>query len=420
MKKTLTEALIDKASVNQGTKNVFDTRVSGLYVRIFPHRKVFMLKTRHGGKQVYHNIGTYPQTSLSDARSRAAELISTRPVTTTHKKLTLQTILASFLRANASTLKPSTLKDMEYRVTKYAGPWLDTSVSAFTPETALAISSHILPRVTCRNTTIRYLRRLFSWAGRLYSVKNPFEKPAGLGIHTPSTARRVPRLYSSLDRINTLVHFFHSLGHDRLAATRDLGALALFLALTGIRHGDAKRLTYGDIYPDGFYMLRDTKNRNDYALPLPAPFLFLSDWRPLSDVTKSGLEKIRSTKIFLHSDLRTVLSKAHTFVLSRQFADWHTRGDVGTLCQHDLRRIYTSVASTVVLDGDIIDRLTCRTPTSVKAKHYMQDVSVSELCRLSSQITERLFDERNIHVFPEPGTVSLSSVNTLPIYFSPL
>ena len=87
MKKTLTDSFIDAISVDAGTKNVFDTKVSGLYLRIFPSRKVFMLKTRYDGKQIYHNLGQYPQTSLADARSRAAELLSTRPVTTTHRRL---------------------------------------------------------------------------------------------------------------------------------------------------------------------------------------------------------------------------------------------------------------------------------------------------------------------------------------------
>ncbi len=424
MKKTLTDSFIDAISVDAGTKNVFDTKVSGLYLRIFPSRKVFMLKTRYDGKQIYHNLGQYPQTSLADARSRAAELLSTRPVTTTHRRLTLLTILSDFLRANASALKPGTLKDMEYRVTKYAGPWLDTPIAAFTPETALAISSHILPRVTCRNTTVRYLRRLFSWAGRLYSVKNPFEKPAGLGIHTPSTARRVSPLYATVPAVNSLASFLYSLGTDPKPATRDLGALALFLLLTGIRPGDAARLTYGDIYP-GTFVLRDTKNRSDYALPLPKPFRFLSDWHMTGlPIRPADLERVKSTKIFLHHDLRVTLSKAHAFVSyhASQFEAWQSR-DIGILHPHDLRRLYTSVASTVILDGDIIDRLTCRKPAGVKAKHYMQDISVSELTRLADLVTARLLpavhpDNDFNPLYLPPGSISLASPKTIPITFA--
>jgi len=47
----------------------------GLYIRVSPTgAKTFIYRTREGGKARYATVGTYPELSLADARTKAAEI----------------------------------------------------------------------------------------------------------------------------------------------------------------------------------------------------------------------------------------------------------------------------------------------------------------------------------------------------------
>ena len=402
MRKLLTDKLLQDTTVEKGSVHIFDTQVSGLYARLFPRSRVFMLKTRASGKQVYHNLGTYPETSIAAARTKAIDLLAVAPpAAKKHGGITLQEALTSFLISRKFDLKPRTLEDFEYYIGKYCAAYLDTPVHAFTTALVDKISSDIVSqkssrgesRVTTRNSVVRYLRALINFAIRKHSLHmtNPLSRP-GKDLLTPTRVRRVPTLYNSLSAISLTAQALLQINHNsEKPASRDLAALALFLLTTGIRHGDAINLTYGDIFPDGTYVLRDTKNRNDYLLPLPAPFDYLRQWGVTADAPPDAIETIRNTRVFPRKDLRETLQKVHRTVLSKAGPGWDLHS-VTPLRPHDFRRLFTSVASTLILDSDIIDALTCRAPKGVKAQHYMRDIDTGEKTRLLGLVTDRILD----------------------------
>lgn len=433
MKKLLTDALIAGTSVKTGRLNIFDSKFSGLFIQIFPQRKVFRYKTRdpHTKKQIYHNLGTYPTTSIESARLKASELSVRRGKE--KEETTLRLALYDHLKIlEAKQRKPRTIQDVKYYIEHYCNNWLDTSLQDFTRKTAEQISLHITSekgqhntsRLTTRNLVIKYLRSVFNTAIKNgINIDNPFSKPETRGLLTPTLPRRVESLYTSLPAIvsfaNALLHLNTMYYINNKIRVSDNCALTLFLLLTGIRIGDATKITYGDISPYGTFMLRDTKNRNTYELPLPPLFEQLAYWKPKKS---DNAEELRKIRVFPTYDIRTVLEKAHEMMLeSSLFKDlWAGRG-TSRLRPHDLRKLYTAVATSTLLNTDIIDMLTCRAPTGVRAKYYVNStLDMDELKRAALLVTDKILDIKNMHtsgitVFPK--IIHLSTKNYFDFMF---
>ncbi len=419
MKKLLTDALISGTSIEKGRLNIFDSKFSGLFIQIFPNRKVFRYKTRdrQTRRQVYHNLGDYPDTSIDEARAKAAVLTAKGREKT---EKTLAQALAGHLKIQeAKHRKPRTISDTKYYVEHYCKQWLDTPLKDFTRKTAEEISlsitstpgQHHTTRLTTRNILIRYLRGIFNSAIQKDSkLVNPFSKPEKLGLLTATAPRRVDSLYTSLPAVISVANILLIINTDfknELQKVRDNAALALFLLLTGVRIGDAKQLTYGDLMPSKTFILRDTKNRSTYELPLPELYEDLAYWMPPDKTTDADVAELRKTKIFPHHDIRTVLEKVHVKILeSSIFKDMWASRETHRLRPHDLRRLYTSIATSTLLNTDIIDLLTCRRPGSIRAKFYVDgSFDIEELRRASKMVTSKILDTNNNFVDTIPCTI---------------
>lgn len=433
MKKLLTDALIAGTSVKSGRLNIFDSKFSGLFIQIFPQRKVFRYKTRdpHTKKQIYHNLGMYPTTSIESARARAAAL-STKS-SREKNDITLKDALLEHIEVlRAKQRKERTISDVQYYIQHYCKDWLDTPLQNFNKKTAEQISLHITcekgqhntSRLTTRNLVIKYLRSVFNTAIKNgLNIDNPFSKPETRGLLTPTLPRRVESLYTSLPAIvsfaNALIHMNNMYYINNKIRVSDNCALTLFLLLTGVRIGDATKITYGDISPYGTFTLRDTKNRNSYELPLPPLFEQLAYWQPKKD---SNAEELRKIRVFQTHDIRTVLEKAHEMILeSSLFRNlWAGRG-ANRLRPHDLRKLYTAVATSTLLNTDMIDMLTCRAPTGVRAKYYVNStLDIEELKKASALVTDKILDVKNMHtagITAFPKIIHLSTKNYFDFMF---
>lgn len=434
MKKLLTDALISGTSIEKGRLNIFDSRFSGLFIQIFPQRKVFRYKTRdkQTGRQVYHNLGDYPDTSIDEARAKAAMLNAKGKE---KNENTLRTALSNHLKIQeAKHRKPRTISDTKYYVEHYCKQWLDTQLKDFTRKTAEEISlsitstpgQHHTTRLTTRNIVVRYLRGIFNTSIHAgMKMENPFSSPDKHGLLTATTPRRVDSMYISLPAVISVANILLIINNDfknEMRKVRDNAALALFLLLTGIRIGDAKKITYGDLMPTGTFILRDTKNRSTYELPLPELYEDLAYWMPQDK--NADVAELRKTKVFPHHDIRTVLEKVHGKILeSSIFKDMWASRETNRLRPHDLRKLYTSIATGTLLNTDIIDLLTCRTPASIRAKFYVDgSFDIDELRRASKMVTSKILDTENrfVDVIPctiFPKIVSLSSKNNFKFPF---
>ena len=78
MPKMVTEPLSDIANIKLLDKryDIFDSKVKGLGIRISPHgKKSWFVMRRVNGRMVRKTFGSYPDTSLANARKLAKEII---------------------------------------------------------------------------------------------------------------------------------------------------------------------------------------------------------------------------------------------------------------------------------------------------------------------------------------------------------
>lgn len=409
----LTDSLIETLSVSGGFTDIYDTTCPGLYVRLTVREKSFMVRYREEGDQIHYMVGRFPEISVAEARLRASEILSrqqeisdppARPLPPSPKKdsLTLGEALETYVEAKKTLLRPRTIKDIRYTITRYCAGYLDHPLATFDERTAIGISNGIVQvrddgrerfrGETVRNTTIRILRAIFNYMKdiKLYSGENPFSNPRRKALHSRDRVRELPPAYY----MNPSVvgdwgreAFRLNQDPDVNPRVRDAAGFALFLLLTGMRQGDGKRLTPGHLSfvnaNDLVISLKETKNRRDYILPVPP--LFRKTLQQVVHMSQPGPESART--LFRIRDIRGVSLR----ILERLAAKYPELSGQRPLSPHDLRKLYTSAAIQVCGDANLANYLTCHVAVGVIARNYMF-IPVSAWNKYSERIQEHIFD----------------------------
>jgi len=106
-----------------------------------------MVRYREEGEQIHYMVGRFPEISVAEARLRASEILSRRqeisdPSASTlppsHPKdsLTLGEALETYVEAKKTLLRPRTVKDIRYTVTRYCAGYLDHPLATFDERTS--------------------------------------------------------------------------------------------------------------------------------------------------------------------------------------------------------------------------------------------------------------------------------------------
>ena len=77
MNKNLTDTWLQKYKPKSARDEIFDTQVSGFGVRVTPTCKSFFYFRRVKGERTRFSLGKYPETTLSEARKKALDVLVT-------------------------------------------------------------------------------------------------------------------------------------------------------------------------------------------------------------------------------------------------------------------------------------------------------------------------------------------------------
>ena len=156
----LTDTAIRKAKPADKPQRLFDG--GGLYLEIAPSGgKWWRLKYRHGGKEKRLSLGTYPDTSLADARSKrddARKLLAAGVDPSEQRKVekaagveaaanSFEVVARSWLETQRRVLEPITVTKAERMMKAWAFPWLGKlPVTEIKPPQVLAVLRRVEAR----------------------------------------------------------------------------------------------------------------------------------------------------------------------------------------------------------------------------------------------------------------------------------
>lgn len=156
----LTDTSIRKAKPADKPQRLFDG--GGLYLEVAPSGgKWWRLKYRHGGKEKRLSLGTYPDTSLADARSKrddARRLLAAGIDPSERRKVdkaagteaaanSFEVVARSWLETQRRVLEPITVTKAERMLSMWAFPWLGKlPVAQIKPPQILAVLRRVEAR----------------------------------------------------------------------------------------------------------------------------------------------------------------------------------------------------------------------------------------------------------------------------------
>jgi integrase len=238
-------------------------------------------------------------------------------------------------------LKPRTQWDMKTVLTRYLNDWMEiplveiTKTSVEKKHREIGKFSHAQA-----NLTMRYLRAVFNWAMAHY------ERRDGSPILTDNPVKKLSttRAWYRVGRRTTIISaeqlpsWYQAVQGIRREARNPKERLVMDYLLTclftGLRRNEAAALKWADInFKAKTLTVRDTKNHEDHTLPL-SDFLY-----SLFKERKQGAD---SFFIFPGTGKGGFLVEPR-----RQVEKVEERSGV-QFCLHDLRRVFASIAASVV------------------------------------------------------------------------
>ncbi|MGR5299416.1 integrase arm-type DNA-binding domain-containing protein, partial [Vibrio mediterranei] len=126
-KQVLSQRFIDRIKPSNKTQEVYDAKVSNLYLRVYPSGKVnYFVRFQHDGLRQNQKLGSTDELSLSQARLKAKTLINqTRCLVSNERPVvTLRTFSVEFFERYSRHWKPKTLGKNESAFRLHIAPLL--------------------------------------------------------------------------------------------------------------------------------------------------------------------------------------------------------------------------------------------------------------------------------------------------------
>jgi len=368
-----------------------DSKMSGFCVRVGVNTKTYLLQKKLNGKQLKVKLGVDGDITAATARKMAEEAKGeiAKGINPTDRKrasrakgITLWQCFQDFLSARKS-LKPRTVKDMQYSMDAYFSDWKNTPLSNITRDMVKVKHKKIGEGKGGKaqaNLAMRYLRSVFNFASGEYT--NTRGKP--VIKDNPVTVLSLTRAWYRVDRKRTLINnhdlplLFDALESVSESTSSKLaGTIAdyiRFLLLTGMRRQEAATLRWDQVnLKEKTLTITDTKNRRPLILPL-------SDY--LHDLLVDRHSTTKGEYVFPNLKGEPLKDP------KRQMNNIRNASGL-SFSIHDIRRTFITIADSLDISSYAIKLLVNHsTGSDVTAGYIISDVE--RLRKPMQQITDRI------------------------------
>jgi len=398
---TFTKKRLDKLVNNENKRIVYhDKKTSGLQLRVSSSsRKTFVCRPSIDRKPIMVTIGVYPNTTIEQARNKTIEAFNkcSAGINPNQEKKnkkakfsTLGDVMAEYIKVKHK-LKAKTISDYRGLFNKYLTDWEQLELTKITQKMVQDRHIQIGQKSPYRaNATMRLLRALFNFAdgyyedlnGDLIALPNPvklisksnnwYEEKPRENILQPN---ELQKWYRAID---TLSEHKNNLIRNNVSTT--VGDLLKFILFTGLRKSEALGLKWEDVdFENTLFTVRDTKNRTDLTLPLT------EFTRDLLHRRKKGTN---SQFVFVGSDGIKQLDNPY-----KQIKKVCEKSGV-KFTMHDLRRTFTTIASSLEIQLHVVQHITNHSFTDVTLKHYYKP-TIETLRKPMEKINDYILEQVN-------------------------
>ncbi len=388
---------------NNGTvRDVYhDAKVQGLQLRVSSTgRKTFISRPSLDGKPIMITHGIYPNTTIEQARNKTIEAFNNCSAGVNPNQIkknkqtkltTLGDVMSDYLKVKHK-LKLKTVDDYQGLFNIFLFDWEHLELTKITQKMVQERHLQIGNKSPYRaNAAMRLLRALYNFADGYYEDLN------GELIALPNPVRQISKFnnwYKEKPRTNTiqpndLKKWFdatsnlssHNNNLIRNNVSSTVSDLLMFILFTGLRKSEALGLLWEDVdFENTHFTVRDTKNHSDHNLPLTT---FTTNLLLKRKITTE------SQYVFTGSNGIQQLYNPY-----KQIKKVNEESGV-KFTMHDLRRTFTTIASSLEIQLHVVLLLTNHSPTGVTVKHYIQP-SIETLRKPMQQINDYILEKINV------------------------
>lgn len=333
-KVNFTKKYLEKLESTGKDYNVYDSKVSGLYLIVrAAGSKVFWIRRRLYGQQKKFKIGPFPDLSVENARKIAEDYkgktaMGKNPVEEKNKlskEKTFGEMAWDYIESYAKYRKKSWRDDAAV-IKNHLGGLVNKRASAVTRADISTLHNKIgnSGHKVGANRIVEKIKAIYNWAidNRGWEGENPATK-----INKFSEKSR-KRILS----VDEMPRFFKALGEEYNCDFKDFVMIALF---TGVRRSNVLSMKWKDVELDSvipIWKIEVTKNGDSQVVPL-IPMLV--------EILKSRKEMVKDSKFVFPGTGKT----GHYQDPKKAWARILKNAEIEGLVIHDLRRTIATVLS---------------------------------------------------------------------------
>ena len=329
----------------------WDDKLRGFGVRMTSNGWFsYIVQVRIKGKERRKTLGRADMLTVEVARKMALSFLSeaacgvdpvTRDAEEQTLKISLSRIFDDYLKTRKN-LKDRTVEDMNSSLCEMFSDWMDKPIAIITTDMVKKRHAdfgkdHSEARA---NLGMRYLRALINFAMAEYT--NVKSQP--LIENNPVLILSKQKAWFNVKRRKTYIkpldlkQWFNAVQELRNSEARDFFLVCI---LTGLRHSEVLNLMWENVdFQEKSFILPDTKNGEEHALPMSDYLYDLFKTRHKSKIGKHVFESKRGKKMSVRSAVYKVREASEVF-----------------FNPHDLRRTFITVGDSLDLSYYAIKKL---------------------------------------------------------------
>jgi integrase len=322
----LTDLSVRALKFSDAQTTYWDDALPAFGVRVGRRTKTFIV-VQSGGRRT--KVGSYPNTSLQDARKAAKLLLASPPSPATRAAVTVMQAATLFLEAHAQKNRATSTTETARLLRKHFLPAFGASpLGEVTTDHIATLVDGLIKTPATANHAFAAMRTFFNWAvARRYLKQSPV---AGLALPTkPGQRDRVLSESELVAIYRAALQMGHPFGH-----------IVIVCIHTGMRRSEVATLKWSYITTEHITIPGElTKNGQQHILP---------------NLIGDTLRRIPKTSEFLFSsDAGTPFS-----AWSKNKRKLDKRCDVADWVIHDLRRTFaTKMAEWQIAPPHVIERI---------------------------------------------------------------
>jgi len=266
-----------------------------------------MVFRRINGKPRKTTLGTYPETTIEQARAKAIKTLGyiseginpnkAKKDSLGKRDITLKIVFDDYVRSRGTNLQESTIKGYRGIVESYLRDWINKPISEITRDMVekkhrdITYGTGKYDKSPSRaNTCMRIVRALFNYAMGKYedSRGEPifYHNPVAIISHNKAWNKEPVRqgIVKNYDLKKWYEGVMALPEHDKNKKKSNCSEVArdlfIFILFSGLRRTEALTLKWEDIdFKNDSFTIEDTKNHETHSLPLTSVLLEVLDRR---------------------------------------------------------------------------------------------------------------------------------------------